>query len=61
MYIQKVLCDISCAFADNATSTSVAPDAMFNLTKDFSYIVPDNIVRVITNDHDLARIGQKEE
>ena len=61
MYIQKVLCDISCAFADNATSTSVAPDAMFNLTKDFSYIVPDNVVRVIPSNSSLLKVEQIED
>lgn len=61
MYIQKVFCDISCTFAENTTNTSVAPDSVFNLTKDFSYIVPDNVVRVIPSNSSLFKVEQIED
>lgn len=43
MYIQRIVYDSSCNYHDSQCQPSIAPNAMFNLTKDYLYVISEEI------------------
>ena len=43
MYVQHVVYDSSCNYQTDIGQPSVAPEAMFNLAKDYLYIIQENV------------------
>lgn len=46
MYVQNVIRDNSCASFSNNYCSSASPKALFERTRDYVYVVNDNIIKV---------------
>lgn len=44
MYIQRIVYDSSCNYHDSQCQPSISPDAMFNLTKDYLYVISEETI-----------------
>lgn len=58
MYIQKIIYDSSCNYNRNIFHDSVMENALFDLTKDYIYIVEENDTN-LTNNENYNEVNEK--